>query len=188
MIARPHPGEQIRTSRHRHPSAPPGAAFSSIVVGASAHAPGQSQSRLADPMDVIARSPATKQSYELEPRKGVVRFFRTFFVLHCLLFHLAPSPEAEGTSGKGGFPVFDAPTAAGLRSYSYSSLGRHTRLPAAESSYSLQTPSGEPAALLRSGYSRNQASHWIDPLTRFGCSSDSPLAPPALSWARPTLH
>ncbi len=80
--------------------------------------------------------PKAANSYELEPRKGYVRFFRTFFVLHCILFHLAPSPAIEGASGKGCFHFVDNPTAAGLRSYSYSSQGRHTRLPTGESSYS----------------------------------------------------
>jgi hypothetical protein len=62
------------------------------------------------------------KSYELEPRKGYVRFFRTFFVLPCNLFHLAPSPAIEGTSEKDCFRFLYRPTAGGLRSYSCSSF------------------------------------------------------------------
>ena len=64
--------------------------------------------------------PKAENPMNWSPARGMYDFVRTFFVFHCILFHLAPSPAIEGASGRGCLH-FNNPTAAGLRSYSYSS-------------------------------------------------------------------
>jgi hypothetical protein len=70
------------------------------------------------------------------PARGMYVFSEHFFILQCIVFRSAPSPVVEGARGKRCFRFSYSPTAGGLRSYSYSSRGRHMRLPTEESSYS----------------------------------------------------
>ena len=108
----------------------------------------------------------TQNPMNWSPARGMCGFSEHFFVLHCILFHLAPSPAVEGASGKGCFHCLLAtqrPAAyAPIRTRPH---GRHTRLPTEESSYSLGRRPASRRQFYRSGYSRNQASHGIDPLT-----------------------
>ena len=142
--------------------------------------------------------PKAENPMNWSPARGMCDFLGTFCVLHCILFHLAPSPAIEGASGKGCFHFLYPPN--GCRPTLLSVLVLRT---AHETSYrgefTARTPSGEPAAIFRSGYSRNQASHGIDPLilvqlfcgftagwfrSLWGRTSSSLNSSPVLSMAR----
>jgi hypothetical protein len=88
-------------------------------------------------MEDRAKAVLEGRSYELEPCKGQVRFFRTFFRPNSASSSPRPlRPVCEGARGKRGFHFSDSPTADGLRSHSYVSRKRHIELPTEESSYS----------------------------------------------------